>query len=228
MQRIELLNLLARRWPQCRYLEIGVRAGKTLFAVDAAIKTAVDPQFKLRSDWLESAIARDPRNASIGYLPLTSDDYYTLIAPRLTPEQQPHLVFVDGLHTHEQALHDALNALRFIADGGIVVLHDANPTTPSRAWPATSVEQARLEAPDFDGYWSGEVWKAVVDLRRELAHHQCWTIDSDHGLAIIEAGSPVRLEAPPASALSYRDLADDRERLLGLVGVSAALTRLAT
>ena len=58
------------------------------------------------------------------YFKVTSDEFFARRAPRLAPFG---VVFVDGLHTHEQAYRDVVNALAHLDDGGAVVVHDCSP-----------------------------------------------------------------------------------------------------
>src|SRR5262245_26001763 len=80
--------------------------------------------------------------------PVSSDAFFQ--------ENRRHfdLVFIDGLHLREQVLRDVNGALGCLSPGGTIVLHDCLPLTERH--------QLRTRLP---GPWTGDVWKAVVELR---------------------------------------------------------------
>ncbi len=62
----------------------------------------------------------------------------------------PHVVFVDGDHSYEQAKRDYENAMRMLRPGGILFLHDT--------WPR--------DRADASSDFCGSVWKLAEELAR--------------------------------------------------------------
>jgi hypothetical protein len=194
------------------YLELGVRDGACFHAVQAPTMVAVDPRFAFSVPW-RSRLARLRRGRTGRlYFPLTSDAFFARHARRLAPFG---VVFVDGLHTYDQAHRDVVNALAVLLPRGVVVVHDCNPVTAAAAAP--TLEQAARQ-PGYGGEWNGDVYKAIAHLRtrEDLRVH---VLDCDHGVGLVTRGAPAeRLDLTPAQIeqLTYEDLDADRARLLGL------------
>jgi hypothetical protein len=98
------------RFRRPRYLEIGVNIGALFLHVRAHEKVGVDPAPRIaRWKW-----RLHPNTALQGRLvERTSDDFFA----GLDPAARCDVVFVDGLHTHEQSLRDVENALAHLSEG---------------------------------------------------------------------------------------------------------------
>ena len=195
-----------------RYLEIGVNQGECFNAIDVETRIAVDPHFGFRRPARARLRSMLGRTQGTLYFKVTSDEFFARRAPRLAPFG---VVFVDGLHTHEQAYRDVVNALAHLDDGGAVVVHDCSPATAAAA--ARSLDEA-AHTPGFVGEWNGDVLRAIVRLRTR-ADLRVVVLDCDQGVGIVRRGSPERsldLSADDVERLTYDDLAADRDRLLGL------------
>lgn len=139
-----------------------------------------------------------------GTLRISSDRFFDI------NQENFDLVFVDGLHHAEQVLRDVGNALRQLNDGGCIVLHDCLPTTEgqqNRTKPST-------------GSWTGEVWKAVVQLRTrpdcDLA-----VLDSDWGLGVLfKRANSEPLTMTNCECLSWLDDETSKRELLRVVDVT--------
>ena len=83
-------------------------------------------------------------------------------------------VFIDGLHEYDQVKKDIINSLKYLNDNGFILVHDCLPKSLS--------SQA---VPRYKMVWHGDVWKAIVDLRRDenIEIHTCLV---DSGIAIIQ------------------------------------------
>jgi len=156
MLRWDILNRLAAHVQARRYLEIGVQTGASFHAVNVAEKVGVDP---------------DPTAKAT--VCMTSDEYFASLDP-LDPAQQFDLVFVDGLHVREQATRDVRNALAHLSPRGAIVVHDCLPL----------LEEQQV-VPMRCGIWTGDVWKAWVDLRAELHDREMMVVDTDMGCGVI-------------------------------------------
>jgi hypothetical protein len=125
------------------YLEIGVWHGFAFRCITADEKIAVDSAFKLsaRSRRLADAKAR-----ATHYFETTS---YAFCANETAFVEQHGIDvgLIDGLHTYRQVVRDVENALRYLRDDGVIVLHDRNPANASIACPATSYADFLAQKP---------------------------------------------------------------------------------
>ena len=142
------------------YLEIGVQRGDAFSSVEIETKVGVDP---------------DPSSAATIHLP--SDAYFAQLDAEKSPDRFD-VVFVDGLHHREQVVRDVLNSIRYLSDGGAIVVHDCNPPTERSG--------GRAMCP---GVWCGDVWKGWIDLRRILKR-EAFVVDTDLGCGVILEGDP--------------------------------------
>jgi hypothetical protein len=212
MTRMDVIQTVLKVTHARRYLEIGVNDGECFNLIEAETKIAVDPHFRFRRPVRATVRSMLGRTEGTLYFKLTSDEFFAHRATRVAPFG---VVFVDGLHTYEQAYRDVVNALAHLAEGGAVVVHDCSPATAAAAAP--SLEQA-ARMPGFVGEWNGDVYRAVVRLRtrRDL---RVAVLDCDQGVGIVRKGPPdhsLDLSAADVERLTFDDLAADRERLLGL------------
>ena len=83
-------------------------------------------------------------------------------------------IFIDGLHTYKQVKKDILNSIKFLNNNGFILVHDCLPSTLS--------SQA---VPRYKMLWHGDVWKAIVDFRRDNSI-EIFTCLIDWGIAIIQ------------------------------------------
>jgi hypothetical protein len=212
MTRIDVIRAVIAAIDGRRYLEIGVKDGECFDAVDATTKVAVDPQFAFRPPL--AARLRTALRATNGalYYRMTSDVFFEEHARRLAPFD---VVFVDGLHTYDQAYRDVVNALDVLREDGVVVVHDCNPASAAAAAP--SLDQAR-RTDGFNWEWNGDVYKAIVRLRVR-DDLRVGVLDCDQGVGIVTRGSPearIELSLDQIGCLEFVELARDRVRLLGL------------
>lgn len=193
--RWDVISELLSTTKQRRYLEIGVQRGKCAAKVEAAQKWGVDPQPVGGAQRYFHQLFRQ-----------TSDDFFARVSPR----QRFDVILVDGLHHADQVLRDVDNALRHLADGGTIVMHDCNPQS-----------ELAQHVPRMVGVWNGDCWKAMVELRKR-PDLVAFTIDSDHGVGVVRRGrnhDPL-VGVPPMSDLTYGALERNRVRFVGLVPAS--------
>jgi len=131
IKRWELINHLTAKKKPCTYLEIGCRSDKCFNKINAKHKYGVDPQ-------------------SGGTHRATSDEFFK------DNTMMFDVVFIDGLHLHEQVNKDIENSLQYLNDDGFIVLHDMLPIN----------EQDQIEEYDGKSKWNGTVWKSAFDLLR--------------------------------------------------------------
>ncbi|HSZ52408.1 MAG TPA: class I SAM-dependent methyltransferase [Caulobacteraceae bacterium] len=171
--RISVVNLLMAGRPDGRYLEIGCADNVLFDAVLAADKTGVDP---VRG----------------GTHRMTSDDFFAAY------DGPPFdVIFIDGLHLYPQVRRDLVNALRHLAPGGWIGMHDMLP----RDWLEEHVPQIRTSG------WTGDGWKTAFELAAaDEIDFRLITID--YGVLVARPTGPCCL--PDLSA----DLADKRFKFL--------------
>jgi hypothetical protein len=168
--RRAVMNLLMAERPAGRYLEIGC-AGDDLFdAVMAADKVGVDP---VRG----------------GTHRMTSDAFFAAYAGPAFD-----VVFVDGLHLYDQVRRDVEGALRVLAPGGWIGVHDMLP----RDWLEEHVPQIRTRG------WTGDGWKVAFELLAS-PDIEFRLLALDHGVLVARALTPV-----PRLADLSAELADKR------------------
>lgn len=192
MNRIQFLNRLIEAHHYRTYLEIGVAGGDCFAAVRAAVKVGVDPDAVIRQ-----------LNVPGGLLfCATSDAFFKM----LNGCNFFDLVFIDGLHHHEQVYRDVVYALDCLSVGGAIVLHDCNP----RSEEMQRVPRVQLE-------WTGDCWKAVVRLRMSRPDLNVSVLDTDYGLGVVRRGRSEPLNLPKRwDEITWEDLVARRTELLGL------------
>ena len=109
----------------------------------------------------------------------TSDEYFESI----TDDVKFDIIFIDGLHHDEQVLKDIENSLNHLSENGTIVCHDCLPTTEDM--------QAR---DDHGREWTGDVWKAIAELRVETIDLDIKVVDTDYGCGIIRRGTNIPYE----------------------------------
>ena len=162
MNRMEILNYIIENRGYSSLLEIGVWGGRSNPAHNKIVcenKVGVDPDTKFSGD---------------SVVPWTSDQYFEFLYS-YTNGVNFDLIFIDGLHLEEQVDKDIENALNFLSDGGLIMLHDCSPLHEDRA------------TEDFNPTaWNGTLYKSIVKLRCGNPDMYIETVDSDHGCAIID------------------------------------------
>jgi hypothetical protein len=200
-----------------RYLEIGVSKGLAFRNISADEKIAVDPAFRLSEPTRAQA---DAKARVTHYFETTSDDFFAHQIALL--EQRPiDVALIDGMHTYEQVVRDVENTVRYLRDDGVIFLHDCNPATELIGRRAESWADfvAAQKGPLVIGVWSGDVWKSIVYLRSMRHDLRVAVLKCDMGVGVVAKGRPdSTLTYSPAQieALTYKDLAADRTRLLNL------------
>ena len=77
------------------------------------------------------------------------------------------------MHHSEQVTKDINNSLNHLTDNGIIILHDCNP-----------LQELHSLVPRVSGYWNGDVYKSVLNFRKNNIHTY-FTIDTDCGCGVI-------------------------------------------
>lgn len=152
MDRIKLVNYLIQRYGFKSYLEIGCEYNHCFNHIKCESKVGVDPERG-------------------GTHRMTSDQFFEVNGGKMTFD----MVFIDGLHHCDQVVRDISNSLACLRPGGIIALHDCNPTTE---------HLQRVPRPTPHTWWNGDVWKAIV-FYRQMMSLDIVTGDFDFGCGII-------------------------------------------
>ena len=189
MTRTEIINGLIEKNNYNSYLEIGVNTpeqpGYNWVGVKIHLKHGVDP------------------NVNTTYK-MTSDEFFDNYI-----SQKYDIIFVDGLHLHEQVYRDIVNSLSNLNENGVIVVHDCNPIT--------EITQRRERASDA---WHGDVWKAIVQLRIENPNIEINTVNTDEGCGIIKKGKQKLLSVSEnENYYDYGFLEKNRETAINLISI---------
>ena len=106
-----------------------------------------------------------------------------------------NVIFIDGLHIYDQVKRDIINSSKCLNENGFILVHDCLP----RSLSAQAVPRHRYN-------WNGDVWKAIVDLRRE-PDLEIFTCIADEGISIIQnkKNSNTLIIDKEISDLKFRD-----------------------
>lgn len=219
IDRIEVIQKIVNRIKGQRYLEIGIKFGDTFLKVRSRYKTAIDPNYIIPWRKLYNSFFDYPWNILNHYHRIPSDEYFNKYKSRLE-RIGINVAFVDGLHTFEQSLKDVNNVLDILSPGGVIVLHDCNPSNPHAALPAKSAESAKIKRESTGvSEWCGDVWKTIVHLRSVRQDLSVYVLDCDFGLGVISRGQPENMlpfSIEEIKKMTFRDLEADKNFLLNL------------
>lgn len=186
MYRWDIINSFINKYDYKSYLEIGVQLKNNFNKINCNYKVSVDPDINVEADFN-----------------LTSDDYFE----QLAPETKFDIIFIDGLHLHEQLTKDIHNALKHLSENGTIVCHDILPNT----------YQMQLRYP-VAGPWTGDVWRSIAELRMSVDDLEIHTIDTDYGCAVIRRGKNFIYNIPNGStSLSFDDFLSYKDQMLNVI-----------
>ncbi|MBD3296373.1 MAG: class I SAM-dependent methyltransferase [Candidatus Omnitrophica bacterium] len=221
MNRIEIVQKCIDVLDKENYLEIGVCHGDSIRCIGAKRIFGVDPKlFPEYRNPIKRFFKRHCRfGPNVNFFEMTSDAFFGKKSS-LLKKYKIGVAFVDGLHTHEQALRDVMNCLDYLDEDGVIIMHDCNPLSEAAACVADSpLEASGKDVPGWTGEWNGDVWKAIVSLRSFRNDLRVCVLDCDQGVGVIRRGEPVSVlgfSEEEIEKMSYGDLAARRQELLNL------------
>jgi len=205
---LEVLSHLHRLLRPAAYVEIGVAAGRALKAVlPGTAAVGVDPEPRV-----EGELAPGVR-----IFAETSDAFFE--RHDLREElggRDVDLAFIDGMHQFEFALRDFINIERYCAPHALILIHDVYP-----------LDEATAERQRRTLFWSGDIWRLVLALRRHRPDLDVRTLACPPtGLALVRGMDPAscvladRFDeiAQELLAVDYASFAPRKDELLNLVG----------
>jgi hypothetical protein len=178
------------------YVEIGINRGVSLHQArrDTPRIIGIDPNPRMRP-----VIAKEAPAANAQIYELTSDEFFERYDLTELLGGPVVVAFIDGLHLFEQVLRDFVNLEKHSNDRTLIVLHDCIPFDAATA--------SRERTTDF---YSGDVWKAPLALRRHRPDLSMVTVrTAPTGLGLVSAlDSDNRAfeQELPEIERSYRDL----------------------
>ena len=188
MNRTQIINEFIKRFNYTSYLEIGVKITQDNFDhIKCVMKTGVDP-----------CVGTDKyTNPHKGYQ-MTSDVYFQTLAEDIKFD----LIFIDGLHTHEQVNKDIQNSLKHLTENGTIVLHDCSPRDK-----------------DFEvRHRCGTVWRAFYEARKTY-DIDAYVVDTDLGCGVMRKGGTKLVDTLNSSTLDFTFLDSNRVEVLNLISV---------
>jgi hypothetical protein len=136
---------------------------------------------------------RHVKNSLFNYklFPKTSDAFFAEDSNSVFLSNKFDVAFIDGLHTYEQTFLDIKNALEFMAEDGVIIVHDCLPKNEAAG--IKSLDEARKHS-TFQGAWNGDVFKSMIHINAIHDDLEIFVIDTDHGLGVIRKGVNKKLD----------------------------------
>lgn len=154
----ETLRLIHQLTKPKLYVEVGVSHGDSIvLANKETIVFGIDPD--------PSAI-RTSLTENITIFPMTSDDFFGSDALKALTVAPLDLAFIDGMHLFEYALRDFINLEKNSHSGTVVLVHDCLP-----------LDEHTSQRTQIPGYWSGDVWKLILVLKKYRPDLRIATLD---------------------------------------------------
>jgi len=207
VNRSTVVQTLVNQSAEKLYLEIGVFVGHNFLQTQAHRKVAVDPVRRIKH------VDQFPPHTVFYELP--SDEFFEKIEDEVLTKKAD-VIFIDGLHTYGQSLRDVINGLDYLKEDGVIVMHDCFPQCKAAAHPVMS-EAQQMEG--YEGFWNGDVFKAILWLRANRPDLFVCVIDADHGLGIVKRGKPdniLELSDSDIEKMTYETFAARQTELLNL------------
>ncbi|SDR69305.1 class I SAM-dependent methyltransferase [Christiangramia echinicola] len=224
MDRVQIIQKFININDYKTYLEIGTYKGVSLLPLKCRKKVAVDPFIQIWRRKKLKWILKNPYNLNNSYFEMKSEDFFETKKEFLN-KLSPEIVFVDGLHTYEASLNDTLNSLKFLKEGGVIILHDCYPPYKAAATPGVSSADAKKRSVEgWTGLWCGDVWKTIVYLRRKYSGIlEVDVLNTDMGLGIVKVLDWQKLDLgldkklyDEVDQLTYEQMEANASELIGL------------
>lgn len=149
LYRWDLIQHIIDKYSFKNYLEIGCDKDQSFSKINIKNKVGVDP--------ISGGTIRD-----------TSDNFFKFNKDKFD------IIFIDGLHHHEQVSRDIKNSLNILNQNGFILIHDCLPRSI-----------AHQAVPRYRGSWNGDVWKSIVEMRT-LDYIDTYTCQIDFGVGVIK------------------------------------------
>jgi len=219
MNRVMVIQEVINKKRAKNYLEIGVEHGYCFLNIIARRKFAVDPIFKISTLKKFLYYLVNPSSIFNKYFEMGSNEFFNS-KTKILKKYPLDVVFIDGLHTYQQSLKDVENALKYIKDDGVIIMHDCLPPNEAASYPARSFEEAEsLNLPGWTAEWCGDVWKTIVYLKSNRSDLKVFVLNCDSGIGVVTRGienKPLNYALEQIDNLTYKDMEKDQDKLLNL------------
>lgn len=153
------------------YLEIGVETGATL-ALAGCLSIGVDPRFQFRDFATMQRVLDKP---ALLLYQIASDDFFARFNPSALFGLPIDFAFLDGMHLCEFLLRDFANTERHCRRDSVIALHDCLPTEMPMA---ERLPGGAPVDPQRQGFWTGDVWRTALLLKRRRPDLRLVAIDA--------------------------------------------------
>ena len=213
MYRYDIINLLIKKHNYKSYLEIGVRNPKEcLDKINCELKHGVDPGVESKYEW--SIYSKINPSELITNFNVTSDEFFEKNTMKYD------IIFIDGLHLDYQVEMDIINSLKFLNEGGSIILHDCNPP---------DIHHAREIFSDLStpagGAWCGTVWKSIVYCRENIPNIEISVVDTDYGVGILRRVDNNQKFVNDNKYFSYSIFEQDKKKYLNLMTIPEFMSK---
>ena len=158
MLRTEIIQKFITKRNYKSYLEIGTYRNVNFDKITIDNKVSIDPDPEAKATYQ-----------------MTSDEFFAVNQDKFD------IVFIDGLHEHNQVYKDIQNSLKFLNPNGVIILHDCMPKNEKmQLWDNKSHQ--------FEE-WTGDTWKAYYKALNEI-NYKVYVLDTDYGCGVIDTSKP--------------------------------------
>jgi len=190
--RTEIINHLINKFGYKSFLEIGVRYGENFRGVHCPLKHGVDIV----------------RQCSEVTHPMPSDEFFANHC-----NMKYDIIFIDGHHDSEYVHRDFNNSLRYLADGGTIMLHDCFPG--NKSW-SLKLHQIGENAP----IWNGDSFKVVASMVRNYRDKlDVCVVDIDHGVGVVQVNAASPFEISYDDSYEYDTMKSNPSEEINLISV---------
>lgn len=193
MKRYDFINKIIDFKKYKKYLEIGVLNGECFEKIICKSKIGVDQNL----------------NCKHATHKMTSNIFFSCIQPN----EKFDIIFIDGSHLENQVDKDIENSIKYLEDGGTIVVHNSNPPTEFHA-----MEKPFLEAPAH-GDWNGTVYKSLIKIRLNRDDIYLETVDADWGLTILTKNKSEKLNHLELNEITWQYFDSNRKDILNFISV---------
>lgn len=177
----DCLRMIHKALRPQRYLEIGVYQGESL-ACATCESIAIDVDFVQGHDALNNKPA-------CHFYRMPSDEFFIRHDAIDILKGPLDLAFLDGMHLHEFLLRDFANTERVCRPDSVIMLHDCLPIDPRITH--RSMDPIHRQEAVVPGWWTGDVWKTLVILKRHRPDLRFIALDAHPtGLVLISRLDP--------------------------------------
>ena len=182
---LDLLARLHRVLQPSTYLEIGTAQGASL-GLSRCPSIAIDPLFAITDPVILGQILLKPE---IHLFQITSDGFFTKHSAERLLNAKLDMVFLDGMHRCEFLLRDFHNAEHSCKRNSVIAIHDCIPVDIAMASRVPGA--ARTHSPHREGWWTGDVWRTSLLLKRHRQDLDITCLDSaPTGLVLVTGLDP--------------------------------------